>query len=77
MSLLVTRTDRNRKGNLDSGSHAEIGVDAQPSCTPRRCQWPVLTAMFHSYFGVSPTQRIYILTYILQIKAQSWDFTQL
>lgn len=45
---------------------SKIQNSVWPSCTPHMCQWPVLTATFHSYSGVSPTQIICILTYILK-----------
>lgn len=69
LDVPLSRQNRQeQKGHLDSGSDAEIGVDAQPRCAPCRGQWAVLTVIVDSYSAVSPTQRIYILTYILQRK---------
>lgn len=74
LDVPLSRQNRQeQKGHLDSGSDAEIGVDAQPRCAPCRGQWAVLTVMVDSYSAVSIImnlysyiQRIYILTYILQ-----------
>lgn len=46
------------------------------SWCPCRCYWPMLTALFHSYFVVSFTQRILQLN-TLQLKSSGWNLTQL